>query len=242
MIRNPLPPKEHSRSIGRMFDSIAPRYDMLNAIMSLGLFRLWHSRVTKELCAFRPRKVLDLATGTCDLAVGIARNVPSVRQIIGVDISAEMLQLGYKKVQKRGLLKMIDLVKGDATNLPFRENSFDALTCAFGVRNFPELPTCLKEMLRVLRPGGKLVVLELSEPHNKMLRPSYHLYTHVVVPLLGKYLGHNKEAYRYLHQSIEEMPQYEQLAKIIGLAGFEKIRFSPLSKGIVTLFIAEKKS
>ncbi len=231
--------KQHN-NVDELFDNIAPRYDFINGLMSLGMHQQWRSKLIKLLRPSRPKEVLDVAVGTAELACKIVRGIPSVRSLVGVDISTNMLKVGEKKVQANKLEDKITLLEADVNALPFLDNSFDAVTSAFGVRNFPTLPNALSEMYRVLRPGGCMVILELSQPKNKILRLGHKMFTHSLLPFLGKTFVHNKAAYQYLYQSIEAMPQYEQLTTLISQAGFTHVSYQPVTKGIVTLFIAQK--
>ncbi len=234
--------KEYSSIVSGLFDRLATSYDRGNMLISLGLMPFWRNAAIAQLRKIRPKYVLDLATGTADFAEAIAKEIPSIKHIIGADISSEMLKVGRKKIYKKGLSEVITLVEANALDLPFADESFDTVTCAFGFRNFPSISRSLVEACRVLEPGGHLIILELSEPRNKILRSGHHIYTRTLLKILGKYANFDGNACNYLHNTIENTPQYEELAELIRAAGFENISFQPLSTGIATLFVAKKKS
>lgn len=225
---------------GEMFDDIAGNYDKVNNLMTFGLCNQWRSSVVYALGDARPRRILDVATGTAGLAIRMASSLPSVREIVGVDNSTEMLRIGTDRVLQAQLDKVIRLVPSDAAQLPFENDTFDAAVCAFGIRNFPHREQALREMLRVLQPGGRLCILELSIPRNPLLNLGYKAYAENFIPFLGKYVAKNEEAYRYLIKSIKAMPQYGHMAAVIQACGFEKVSFKPLTGGVATRFDAVK--
>jgi demethylmenaquinone methyltransferase/2-methoxy-6-polyprenyl-1,4-benzoquinol methylase len=223
--------------VAGMFNAIAPRYDFLNRVLSMGLDHYWRAKLIAYFN--NTHKVLDIATGTADLAIAAAKKLPKA-QIIGVDISQEMLKIGQLKVAERKLDHTITLQQADAENLPFADNHFDGIMAAFGVRNFENLPKGLSEMHRVLEKNGKLAILELSEPQGFLLKPLYTFYSFMILPLLGKIFAGNREAYLYLPKSIAAFPQGMALVRYLQEAGFSQVAHTPLSFGVVTLYTAVK--
>lgn len=234
------PLAKDTHTISAMFNHIAPRYDFLNQVMTGGLVNYWYRQLVAELRPHQPKHILDLATGTATFACKMIRTIPSIEQIIGADISEDMLNLAKKRLEKRECRKKIEFVKADATALPFPKESFDSVTCSLGIRNFPHLLKAFEEMYQVLQPQGNIFILELSQPRLSILKSLHYLYTHTMLPIFGKYIAHNKSAYKYLFRSIEEMPQYENLVSIIQSVGFNNVFYKPLSGGIATLFTATK--
>ncbi len=222
-----------------MFDHIALRYDFLNHFMSLGIDRIWRRKALRYLIKLKPKTLLDVAAGTADFSI-LAENMLHPEKIIGVDISKEMLQIGRQKVNKAGLSEKISLQLGDSEALPFATGTFDAVTAAFGVRNFEQLGTGLAEMCRVLRPGGKVVILEFSSPTIFPVKQLYHFYFRYITPALGKWIARNEEAYAYLPESVKAFPQGEQMKKILINAGFQKAICKPLTFGICSVYCAVK--
>jgi demethylmenaquinone methyltransferase/2-methoxy-6-polyprenyl-1,4-benzoquinol methylase len=200
-------PYQHSQldkkeQVADMFNSIAYRYDFLNRFLSVGVDIWWRKKAISQLKALSPQKVLDVATGTGDVALMTYKMLKPVK-ITGIDISEGMLELGRKKIEKAGFSQQISLLKGDSEKIPFEDNHFDAITVAFGVRNFQNLEKGLKEMHRVLQPGGKVVVLEFSKSKNAL----FNVYLNVVAPAVGKFFSKNKEAYQYLNDSVQAFPE-----------------------------------
>jgi demethylmenaquinone methyltransferase/2-methoxy-6-polyprenyl-1,4-benzoquinol methylase len=224
--------------VADMFDNISGHYDFLNHFLSAGIDRLWRRKAIALLSADRPRRVLDIATGTGDLALAALKLDPE--EVVGVDISNKMLDVGRQKIAKRQLGKKVRLEYGDAENLPFGEGSFDALTAAFGVRNFGDLPKGLEEMCRVLRPGGKAVILEFSRPKNIIFRKLYYFYFYNVLPFVGKLISRDNRAYTYLPESVKVFPDGDEMASILKDCGFKTIQCIPLTFGISTIYLAEK--
>lgn len=223
---------------GEMFDGIARRYDLVNRVLSLGVDQRWRRR-TVEALALRPGdRVLDLATGTADLALRIACAHPEV-EVVGVDPSAGMLAVGARKVEAAGLATRVTLRRGDARALPFPDDSFDASTIAFGIRNVPDRALGLREMARVTRPGGRVAILELSEPRSGLLGPLARFHVHRVVPFLGALLSGARE-YRYLRSSIEAFPPPAAFAETMREAGLDVARVTPLTFGVCCLYVAER--
>lgn len=224
--------------VERMFDHIAPAYDRLNHLMSLGIDRSWRRTALKWLRPHRPALVLDVATGTGDFAIQACRMLPSA-SLTGVDLSEGMMQVGRRKVEQAGLAARIDFQREDCEALTFSDASFDAVTVAFGIRNFEHLDRGLREMCRVLRPGGHLVILELSTPDRPPMKQLYRIYSRLI-PLMGRLVSHDRSAYTYLPQSIRAFPQGEVMSESIRRAGFSDVRFRRLTFGVCTLYMATK--
>ena len=224
--------------VERMFDHIAPAYDRLNHLMSLGIDRSWRRTALKWLRPHRPALVLDVATGTGDFAIQTCRMLPSA-SLTGVDLSEGMMQVGRRKVEQAGLAARIDFQREDCEALTFSDASFDAVTVAFGIRNFEHLDRGLREMCRVLRPGGHLVILELSTPDRPPMKQLYRIYSRLI-PLMGRLVSHDRSAYTYLPQSIRAFPQGEVMSESIRRAGFSDVRFRRLTFGVCTLYMATK--
>lgn len=227
------------QQVAQMFDGIAFRYDFLNRFLTAGVDVWWRKKAILQLKAIHPQTMLDVATGTGDVAL-LTYKLLQPKKITGIDISDGMLQLGKAKIKKAGLENTIQLVNADSENIPFPDNSFDAITVAFGVRNFEHLEVGLTEMLRVLKPGGKLSVLEFSQPKNKVFRVLCHFYNNVIVPGAGRLFAKNKDAYNYLNQSARVFPEREQFTNILTKSGYQNANYKPLSLGICCMYIAEK--
>lgn len=227
--------------VAEMFDQIAFRYDFLNRFLSGGSDLYWRRRAIRELKELKPQKVLDVATGTADLALMTWKYLRP-RKIIGIDISEKMLEIGRKKIAKQQLNEQIELLKGDSEAINFSDNTFDAITVSFGVRNFEDLGKGLKEMYRVLKPGGKLVILEFSKPCNTGFKWFYNLYMKVVAPKAGALISKNKEAYSYLNKSVKAFPEGETFLHILQQAGFSDTTLKRLSLGICTIYCGRKKA
>ena len=226
--------------VEEMFDNIAPTYDRLNHIMSLNIDKIWRRRVMRIVRRHKARKIMDVATGTGDLAIAMAKRVDRT-QILGVDLSEEMLAVARKKIQKQGLEERIMLEKGDAENLAMvSSESLDAATVAFGVRNFENIERGLSEIYRTLRVGGLLVVLEFSMPKNRLIRWVYSQYAHRLLPRIGGMISKDKQAYTYLPDSVEEFPSPERFAEILRGVGFKSVKRRSQSFGIAYIYIATK--
>lgn len=225
--------------VANMFDKIAFRYDFLNRFLSAGIDVSWRRKAIKELKSLKPQLVLDVATGTGDVAI-LTHKILKPAKVTGIDISEGMLELGRKKVEKLQLQKSIELLKGDSERIDFDDSSFDAITVAFGVRNYQNLEQGLKEMLRVLRPGGKLVVLEFSKPKQAAFKALYNLYMKVIAPEFGKMIAKNKDAYEYLNDSVQKFPEGEQFIKILDTAGYKSTYFKRLTFGICSIYCGSK--
>lgn len=228
--------KQYVRSL---FDSIAYRYDLLNHLLSGGIDFYWRRRAVEYLKDIRPRRILDVATGTADFAIATLRLNP--QEVIGVDIAEEMLKIGRAKLQKRGLDSTITLQSGEAEHLGFETGSFDATIVAFGARNFEHLEQGLAEMNRVLRPGGKIVVLEFSRPGTFPFKQLYFFYFKSVLPLVGRLVSRHKEAYRYLPDTVMKFPEGNDFLNILRKVGFAELKEERLTFGIATIYCGVKK-
>ncbi len=225
--------------VAEMFDNIAYRYDFLNRFLSAGIDVQWRKKAIRQLKDVHPKKILDVATGTADVAIMTAR-ILHPDKIIGIDISDGMLALGRKKIEKLGLGNLIELLNGDSETINFEDNSFDAVTVAFGVRNFQHLEQGLSDIKRVLKPGGKLVVLEFSKPKAIGIRQLYNVYMNVVAPRVGKIFSKNRNAYKYLDESIKKFPEGENFTTILDKLGYTHTYCKPLSFGICSLYCGIK--
>ncbi len=233
--------KGFSKQIQNMFSAIAPRYDFLNKLLSFGLDSYWRKRAIKKLNPQPGQTILDLATGTADIAIEIAREIsPKTAKIIGVDFSPEMLVYGNKKIKAAKFEETIELLEGKAESLEFKDHTFDSLAVAFGVRNFSDLEKGLLEMYRVLKPNGSAVILEFSFPKSLFLKRIYKFYFNKVLPLIGNLISRHNEAYTYLPQSVGQFPSGSELINILEKIGFKKANSRQLTFGIVTMYNAIK--
>lgn len=227
-------------SIRKMFDAIAPEYDRLNRLISFGLDSAWRRSAVKLVSRTGARSLLDLAAGTGDFTIALARALPTAR-IVAADLSQNMLREADRKFVERGL-SQVSTVQCNALHMPFREGRFDAITCAFGVRNFSDLRQGLSEMYRILRPGGVAVILELCEPDRPISRGLYKLHAFGVIPMLGAMLGNNRKAYAYLPESIHRMTQREGMTEVLEELGFERASFRVFPPGVCAMYVAYKPS
>jgi len=236
-----IPIAEKQERVGEVFTSVAQKYDLMNDVMSLGIHRLW-KRFTLEMCALRPgHRVLDLAGGTGDLALKQARLVGDSGKVILADINAEMLEIGRDRVIDKGLVNRIEAVRCNAETLPFADNYFDCITIAFGLRNVTDKGEALASMQRVLKPGGRLCVLEFSRPLCEPLEQIYDFYSFSVLPRMGKLIANDSASYQYLAESIRRHPDQETLRDImLEQGGFDEVEVHNLSGGIVALHRAFK--
>ena len=223
-----------------MFDRISPRYDRLNHILSFNIDKTWRKKTAKAVAKSQPETILDLATGTADLAIALAKYNPQTH-IIGVDFSERMLAIGKEKVKKQGLENQIDLCLGDAAALPFEDQSFDAVTVAFGVRNFENLQQSLSEICRVLKPNGQVFILEFSMPEKFPVKQAYQLYFKHVLPKIGKQVSKDAWAYSYLPESVERFPKPLAFKQTLNDNGLHEATTRSLTWGIATLYTARKK-
>ncbi len=240
-----LPYGDKNRSkkdqVADMFNQIAFRYDFLNRFLSGGIDIYWRKKAISELRTLKPKKVLDVATGTADVALMTMKYL-TPEKIIGIDISTGMLELGRKKIAKAMLNDRIELLEGDSETINFPNNTFDAVTVAFGVRNFEHLHKGISEMLRVLKPGGKLVVLEFSRPKSKGFKGLYKIYMNLVAPGIGKMVSKNRAAYQYLNDSVQAFPEGNDFLKILQEMGFTNTYLKTLSLGICTIYCGTRSS
>lgn len=220
--------------ISEMFDNVSSNYDQLNRVITFGMDLRWRRNVLKLVSENNPRNILDIATGTADMPILFSKS--GAKQIIGVDISQGMLDVGVKKVEKKNLQEIIHLELGDAENLKYEDNSFDAVTVCYGIRNFEDLEQGLKEILRVLKPGGKFVILETSTPAKFPFKQGYFLYTKRIMPLVGKLFSKDKKAYSYLSESAIHFPYGAELKKILEEIGFNNVKCIPQAQGISTIY------
>lgn len=225
--------------VAQMFNNIARRYDFLNHFLSLGIDKVWRRKAIGYLKGINQNpRILDVATGTGDLAIAALKLNP--KKVVGIDISQEMLNIGIHKIKKKNLEHIIELKKGDSENLEFDSDTFDGLTVAFGVRNFENLSKGLHEMNRVIKPGGKVAVLEFSKPKVFPVKQIYNFYFSAVLPTIGKIISKDQSAYTYLPESVSKFPEGESFIAELEKVGFTNCIFKPLSFGIATLYVAEK--
>lgn len=223
-----------------MFDAIAPRYDLLNHLLSLGIDRRWRAKTVRAVCGCAPPEVLDMATGTGDLAIAIARAMPQAH-VTGIDLSAGMIAIGQQKVNRKGLSDRITLTEGDGEKLPFEEERFDAVTIGFGIRNFADPQAGLREARRVLRKGGKLYILEFSTPSGKIFGPLYRFYFHRILPVAGRLVSKDREAYTYLPRSVDQFPDNLLFLQIMEECGFSRCSSQRFMRGVAYLYEGVKE-
>ena len=224
--------------VTQMFYTISGDYDGLNRVISFGIDIKWRKKVVNMVKASNPDTILDIATGTGDLAINLAET--NATKIIGLDISSGMLDIGKEKIKKKNLVSKIDMVLGDSENMPFEDNSFDAVTVAFGVRNFETLENGLKEIYRVLKPNGTFVILETSMPDKTPYKQGYNFYTKNILPLIGKAFSKDKSAYKYLCESASLFPYGEALNNILRKIGFINVEDFPQTFGVATIYKSSK--
>ncbi|MBJ6367835.1 bifunctional demethylmenaquinone methyltransferase/2-methoxy-6-polyprenyl-1,4-benzoquinol methylase UbiE [Snuella sp. CAU 1569] len=225
--------------VTKMFDTISSDYDGLNRIISFGIDIKWRKKVVNIVKEKQPESILDIATGTGDLAINLTATNAS--KIIGLDISSGMLEIGKEKIKRKSLENKIELVLGDSENMPFEDNTFDAITVAFGIRNFETLENGLKEILRVLKPNGRFVILETSVPTKFPYKQGYKIYTKYILPVIGKLFSKDKRAYRYLSESASVFPYGETLNNILRKIGFISVEDFPQTMGVATIYVASKQ-
>lgn len=225
--------------VEHMFDAIAPKYDLLNRLFSLGIDQGWRRKVIRLLKEEPVERLLDVATGTADLAIMAARH-GAAKAVIGADISEGMLRHGRVKVGDAGLAERVELIRADSAALPFADGAFDAATVAFGARNFEDLERGLREMLRVLRPGGRLIVLEFSRPKGTLMGALFRFYFHRVMPFVGRLVSRDSAAYTYLPKSVDAFPDGEAFLRILERCGAHQASARPVTGGIATIYAARR--
>ena len=228
-----------AEQVEQMFDNIAPSYDKLNHRLSWNIDRGWRRKAIGQLAPYRPQTVLDIATGTGDFAI-LAAQMLKPQRLVGADISEGMMEIGRQKVERMGLQHVISFAKEDCLSLSYEADTFDAVTAAFGIRNFADLDKGLSEMCRVMKPGGHLSIVELTSPVSFPMKQLFHVYSHTVLPVYGRLISHDTSAYSYLTKTIEAFPQGERMMDILRQAGFRETGFQRLTFGICTLYTATK--
>lgn len=228
-----------TKQITEMFDHIAGQYDRMNRLMSLGQDRVWRRKAIDALEACHPNRVLDVATGTGDFAIAVAERLKPER-VLGVDLSQEMMNVGKGKVAERGLSDVVDFAQGDSTDLRLEDASFEAVTVAFGVRNFSSLEKGLREINRVLVGGGMLAILEMTEPNNALLRLGYKVYTKLCLPVMAKLFAQDLKAYDYLPASIQAFPKDDEMRNLLKRCGFQSVEISKFTMQTCSLYLACK--
>ncbi|MDD4555430.1 MAG: bifunctional demethylmenaquinone methyltransferase/2-methoxy-6-polyprenyl-1,4-benzoquinol methylase UbiE [Bacteroidales bacterium] len=225
-------------TVRRMFDDISGKYDFLNHFFSFGIDHLWRKKLVRLLAPSRPLSILDVACGTGDLALSLARLRP--QRIVGIDISEKMLEIGRQKISRKGQEPVIRLQQGDAEHIPFPDNTFNAVTVAFGVRNFDDLGLGLSEMRRVLKPGGCMLILEFSHPAAFPMKQLYGFYSHAVIPAVGRLISGSRTAYTYLPQSVDAFPSGKDFLEILDQRGLARVNQISLTGGIASVYTGEK--
>ncbi len=233
-------PSKNPLKIQAMFSAIAPRYDLLNRLLSFGRDRYWRRFAVKQLPDIEGGMFLDVATGTGDVAVEIVRQYNRKTRVIGTDFSEQMLELGRKKIEELGCQGQIDLRFGDVTNLPFDDRTFDAAIIAFGIRNIPDYKKGIQEMTRVLKAGGRIVVLEFTSVQSRFSRSLFRLYLTRILPVMGGFISGKKTAYKYLSDSVIDFPAPGEFKKIMEDSGLREVNFYPLTFSIVTVHVGTK--
>jgi demethylmenaquinone methyltransferase/2-methoxy-6-polyprenyl-1,4-benzoquinol methylase len=226
--------RSKKEEVAEMFNNIAVKYDFLNHFLSLGIDHIWRYKAINELKEVKPKRILDLATGTGDFAIAALRLKPE--QVIGMDISSGMLEVGKQKMIKRKFNHIIDMRLGDSENLPFDDNYFDGLTVGFGVRNYENLEKGLTEMLRVTRSGGKIVILEFSKPKRFPIKQAFGFYSRFIIPFFGKRISKDEKAYAYLPESVAAFPEGKAFTDILSKLGYKQVDATLVSGGIATIY------
>lgn len=230
--------KSKKQEVAEMFNNISKKYDFLNHFLSLGIDKIWRKKAVKKLVDVKPERILDIATGTGDFAIALLKLNP--KEIIGMDISQGMLGVGAEKMKKKGVDHIIKMQLGDSENLPFDEGYFDGVTVGFGVRNYENLEKGLGEMLRVLRPKGKVVILEFSKPKKFPVKQAFGFYSKYFIPFWGKLISKDKSAYAYLPESVEAFPEGKDFEAILEKVGYKNIESQLVSGGIATIYTGVK--
>jgi demethylmenaquinone methyltransferase/2-methoxy-6-polyprenyl-1,4-benzoquinol methylase len=243
MIERMENPDTLNQQVQKMFSDIAPRYDLLNRLLSCGQDQYWRKRAVARLSPQAGERFLDIATGTADVALEIIRNAPNdAVQVVGMDFSEKMLELAQRKIVSEDRINSIQLESGSAENLPFEDNSFDGTTTAFGVRNFSDVDRSLREMHRVLKPGGRCVILEFSLPRNAIFNALYRFYFEFLLPKVGRLISKHPSAYTYLPKTVASFPVREEFSSLMQQTGFMNITYKELTLGIVILYIGMKQA
>ena len=230
---------EKASQVEQMFDNIAPTYDKLNHRLSWDIDKGWRKKAIKALAPYQPQSLLDIATGTGDFAI-LAAQMLRPQKLVGADISEGMMEIGRQKVKALALDNVVTFEKEDCLNLSYQSDTFDAVTAAFGIRNFADLDAGLREMYRVLKPGGHLSIIELTTPVTFPMKQLFHIYSHTVLPIYGRMISRDTSAYSYLTKTIEAFPQDERMMDILMKAGFAEASFKRLTFGICTMYLATK--
>ena len=230
--------KSKKEEVAEMFNNISAKYDFLNHFLSLGIDKLWRKKAVKMLRSINPKRILDIATGTGDFALESLSLKPT--QIVGLDISSGMLDHGRVKMKKKGVNHIITMQQGDSEDIPYEDNYFDGLTVGFGVRNFENLEKGLGEMLRVVRPGGKLIILEFSKPKKFPIKQLFAFYSKNIIPILGKSISKDSNAYTYLPESVAAFPEGKDFENILAKVGYKEINSTLVSGGIATIYAGTK--
>ena len=229
------------QQVSEMFDNIAHNYDFLNHFLSLGIDKIWRRKMIAELVEMQPKSILDVATGTGDVAINTIKQLKiNDLRIVGLDISPEMLNIGKKKVITEGFDSRIEMMVGDSENLPFEGNKFDAITVAYGVRNFEDLNRGISEMARVLKPNGKIVVLEFSKPNVFPIKQLFNFYFAYILPFIGKISSKDNRAYSYLYESVQVFPDGNNFLNVLNNNGFKDTKCRPLAFGITSIYTGYK--
>ncbi len=230
--------RSKKEEVAEMFNNISGRYDFLNHFLSLGIDHLWRARAVKELREINPKRILDIATGTGDFAIANLKLKPE--EVVGIDISSGMLEVGKEKMKKKKVDHIVTMQLGDSEDLPFDDNYFDGLTVGFGVRNFENLEKGLTEMLRVIRPGGKAIILEFSKPKMFPIKQAFGFYSKYFIPFFGKRISKDEKAYAYLPESVAAFPEGKDFEDVLEKLKYKNIKSIPVSGGIATIYIGTK--
>jgi len=230
--------RSKKEEVAEMFNNISGRYDFLNHFLSLGIDHLWRARAVKELREINPKRILDIATGTGDFAIANLKLKPE--EVVGIDISSGMLEVGKEKMKKKKVDHIVSMQLGDSEDLPFDDNYFDGLTVGFGVRNFENLEKGLAEMLRVIRPGGKAIILEFSKPKLFPIKQAFGFYSKYFIPFFGKRISKDEKAYAYLPESVAAFPEGKDFENVLEKLNYKNIKSIPVSGGIATIYVGTK--
>ena len=230
--------RSKKEEVAEMFNNISGRYDFLNHFLSLGIDHLWRARAVKELREINPKRILDIATGTGDFAIANLKLKPE--EVVGIDISSGMLEVGKEKMKKKKVDHIVSMQLGDSEDLPFDDNYFDGLTVGFGVRNFENLEKGLTEMLRVIRPGGKAIILEFSKPKMFPIKQAFGFYSKYFIPFFGKRISKDEKAYAYLPESVAAFPEGKDFENVLEKLNYKNIKSIPVSGGIATIYVGTK--